>query len=64
MLKLPAVFRGIDQELHFLFYFILAFVINYLFQIKSVAKHLIINVVLFFFGVGIEIAQHISNFFF
>jgi len=50
MLKLPAVFRGIDKDLHFLFYFILAFVINYLFQIKSVAKHLIINVVLFFLG--------------
>lgn len=64
MLKLPAVFREIDKDLHFFFYFILAFVINFLFEIKSVVKHLVINVALFFFGVGIEIAQHISNFFF
>lgn len=64
MLKLPLIFRNIDAELHFLFYFCAALMINLLLKKEQYIYHIIIFVFLFFFGIGIEIFQDLSNLFF
>jgi hypothetical protein len=57
MLKLPRIFHGIDKEIHALFCFFAAFVLIVLYP----KKHVFIALVLAFFGVCIEVAQHLSN---
>lgn len=57
MLKLPRIFHGIDKEMHALFYFFAAFVLTALYP----KKHVFIALFLAFFGVCIEVAQHLSN---
>ena len=64
MLKLPSVFRNFDTELHFLFYFCAALMINLLLKKEQYIYHIIIFVILFCFGIGIEIFQDLSNLFF
>jgi hypothetical protein len=57
MLKLPRIFHHFDKELHALFYFFAAFVLTALYP----KKHVFIALFLAFFGVCIEVAQHLSN---
>ncbi|MBX9783184.1 MAG: hypothetical protein K2X48_07815 [Chitinophagaceae bacterium] len=64
MLKLPSVFRHIDKELHSLFYFLAAAFFNLLFVKRNLLKHVLVFVLLFLFGAGIEKAQEYSNRFF
>ena len=61
MLKLPHIFRKVDTELHFLFYFCAALMVNLLIKKEQIIYHIIIFVVLFCFRVGIEIFQDLSN---
>jgi VanZ family protein len=63
MVKLPRTFSHCDKELHFLFYFGAAVVLNYLFVKKNFLYHLIVVWMLFCAGVFIEIAQELSNLF-
>lgn len=64
MIKLPSGFRHIDKELHSLFYFLAAAFFNLLFVKKSFIKHVVVFVLLYLFGAGIELAQEYSNRFF
>lgn len=64
MLKLPSSFRSVDKELHALFYFLAAAVLNVLFAGTSLLRHIILFVSLFVFGMAIEYAQEYSNRFF
>jgi uncharacterized membrane protein YccF (DUF307 family) len=64
MLKLPAVFRHHDKQLHCLFYFLAAAFLNILFAQRRLLPHLLIFVLLFAMGVCIEWAQEYSNKFF
>jgi len=64
MVKLPHVFRNHDTELHFLFFFCASLMINLLLKKEQYIYHIIIFVVLFCFGIGIEIFQPLSNLFF
>ena len=64
MLKLPSVFRNFDVELHFLFYFCASLVLNLIWKKEKFIFHILISLVLFAFGVAIEIAQDLSNLFF
>jgi VanZ family protein len=64
MFKLPRIFSHFDKELHFLFYFCAAFIVNYLIDKNTIGKHIIIANVLFLCGIFIEIAQQYSNTFF
>lgn len=57
MIKLPRIFRGIDKEMHALFYFTAAAFLNILFTKKKT----LIFVSLVVFGVFIEYAQQYSN---
>lgn len=57
MLKLPRIFHGIDKEMHALFYFFAAFLLTALYP----KRHVFIALFLAFFGVCIEVAQHLSN---
>jgi hypothetical protein len=61
LVKLPSAFRHIDKELHFSFYFLAAAFLNILFNIRSLAKHILVSVILFLFGIGIEFAQENYN---
>jgi hypothetical protein len=61
MIKLPKPLRGIDQELHFMFFISAAAFINMLFGVKSIKNHLLIFGMLLTFGVLIEFAQEYSN---
>jgi hypothetical protein len=61
MVRLPGVFRYYDKELHFLFYFIAAGILNMLFAEWKLSRHISIFAGLFIFGIGIELAQHFSN---
>jgi hypothetical protein len=61
MLKLPAGFRHIDKELHSLFYFLAAAFFNLLFVQRNLLKHVLVFVLLYLFGAGIERAQEYSN---
>lgn len=64
MIKLPSGFRHIDKELHSLFYFLAAAFFNLLFVQRKLWKHLLVFVMLYLFGAGIELAQEYSNRFF
>jgi hypothetical protein len=61
MLRLPAVFRGHDKEMHFLFYLLFALFLTLLFAQKKILNHILISFFLFLFGIGIEWMQEISN---
>tara|TARA_R110000868_G_scaffold282867_2_gene543165 strand:+ start:757 stop:1131 length:375 start_codon:yes stop_codon:yes gene_type:complete len=63
MVKLPRAFSHCDKELHFLFYFGAAVVLNYLFVKKNFLHHLVVGWILFCAGIFIEIAQELSNLF-
>ncbi len=64
MIKLPSIFRTIDKEMHFLFYFFSAAFLNFLFTNGKVIKHLVIFIFLGGFGYLIELFQEFSNTFF
>ena len=64
MLKLPAAFMHIDKELHALFYFLAAALLNILFAKTKLAWHVIIFVLLYLFSMLIEYGQQYSNRFF
>ena len=61
MLKLPAMFRGMDKEMHALFYFLAAAFLNILFAKRNLIIHAIIFGFLYSFGYCIELAQEYSN---
>jgi hypothetical protein len=64
MIKLPVALRGIDSELHALFYFTASAALNLLFKVKNFKTHFLIFGLLVTAGVGIEFAQEYSNHFF
>ena len=64
MLKLPAMFRGMDKEMHALFYFLAAAFLNILFAKRNLVIHAFIFGILYAFGYAIELAQEYSNKFF
>ena len=64
MLKLPSGFRHIDKELHALFYFLAAALLNILFAGTKLIRHAVIFITLYLFGASIEYAQEYSNRFF
>ncbi len=64
MLKLPAVFRGMDKEMHAAFYFLAAAFLNILFAKRNLIIHACIFGFLYLFGYSIELAQEYSNKFF
>lgn len=61
MIKLPLQLRGIDLELHALFYFMASACLNLLFKVKDFKTHMLIFGLLVTAGVGIEFAQEYSN---
>ncbi|MBM3160139.1 MAG: hypothetical protein FJZ66_02300 [Bacteroidetes bacterium] len=61
IIKLPAIFRSHDRELHFLFYLLFALFLTLLCAQKKVLNHILISFFLFLFGIGIEWMQEISN---
>lgn len=61
MIKLPAVFRHHDRELHAAFYFLAAAFLNLLFVNRNIFKHALVFALLYLFGVSIEFAQEYSN---
>ncbi len=61
MVKLPGLFRGHDKELHTLFYFLAAGFLNVLFVKRNVAGHVLVFVLLYLMGMGIEYVQEYSN---
>nr|WP_294908262.1 hypothetical protein [uncultured Lacibacter sp.] len=64
MLKLPAMFRGMDKEMHAAFYFLAAAFLNILFAKRNLIIHAFIFGFLYVFGYVIELAQEYSNKFF
>jgi hypothetical protein len=64
MIKLPAVFRHMDKEMHALFYFTAAAGLNILFAGKNLIRHVALFACLYLFGMAIEYAQEYSNTFF
>jgi len=64
MLKLPAVLRGMDKEMHAAFYFLAAAFLNILFAKRNLLIHAFIFGFLYMFGYCIELAQEYSNKFF
>lgn len=64
MIKLPSEFRHIDKELHALFYFLAAALLNILFAGTKIVRHVIIFITLYLFGIAIEYGQAYSNRFF
>lgn len=61
LIRLPSVFRHVDKEMHSLFYFLAAALLNLLFANKSITRHIVIFVSLYCFSMGIEYAQEYSN---
>lgn len=61
LVKLPAVFRHMDKELHATFYFLAAALLNILFAGTKLVWHVLIFVALYLFGTAIEYAQDYSN---
>lgn len=61
MVKLPNYFFRIDKQLHSGFYFLAAAFLNILFSNKKWWVHVLIFILLYLFGVGIEYAQEYSN---
>lgn len=64
LLKLPSGFRNIDKELHTLYYFLAAAVLNILFANGKIIRHIVIFASLYLFSMGIEYVQEYSNKFF
>jgi VanZ family protein len=64
LFKLPPIFRSIDKEMHFLFYFFSSAFLNFLLVNGKVKKHLLVLVILGSFGYLIELLQEFSNTFF
>ena len=64
MIKLPSGFRHIDKELHAVFYFSAAALLNLFFSGRNVLRHLIVFIALYLFGMAIEYGQQYSNRFF
>ena len=64
MIKLPSGFRHIDKELHAVFYFLAAALLNVLFAGTRLMRHVIIFFTLYLFGMAIEYGQAYSNRFF
>jgi ABC-type multidrug transport system fused ATPase/permease subunit len=64
MVKLPSAFRHIDKELHAVFYFLAAALLNIFFAGGKIGRHLLIFAVLALFGAAIEFGQEYSNKFF
>jgi hypothetical protein len=61
IIKLPAVFRHHDRELHFLFYLLTAIFFYLIFGKNRMSNHIIIFLLLLIFGIGIEVMQELSN---
>jgi uncharacterized membrane protein len=61
MIKLPSTFRHFDKELHSIFYFLAAALLNLLFANKKIFRHILIFGALYIFGISIEYAQEYSN---
>lgn len=61
MIKLPAIFRHHDREMHAAFYFIAAAFFTLLFAGRNFWIHVLIIIVLAAFGMAIEYAQEYSN---
>lgn len=61
MIKLPAMFRHHDREMHAVFYFMAAAFFTFLFAGRNFLLHVFILAALALFGVGIEYAQEYSN---
>jgi hypothetical protein len=61
MVRLPSSFSHVDKELHTLFYFLAAALLNILFAKRNVLIHAFIFGLLYTFGVCIEYAQQYSN---
>lgn len=57
MVKLPGIFHNYDKPLHALFYFTAAITLNLIYP----KKWFLIAVILFLFGIAIEIFQDVSN---
>lgn len=64
LIKLPAPLRHMDKELHTAFYFLAAALLNILFAGTKLLRHILLFIVLYFFGVAIEYGQDYSNHFF
>lgn len=64
MIKLPAIFRHHDKEMHAAFYFLAAAFLNILFARRRLLPHIIIFALLYLFGMAIEYAQEYSNHYF
>ena len=64
MIKLPSGFRHIDKELHATFYFLAAAFLNVLFAKSNLARHVLLFIALYVFGIAIEYGQAYSNKFF
>jgi hypothetical protein len=64
MIKLPSSFRHIDKELHAVFYFLAAALLNLLFAGTKIVRHVILFIALYLFGMAIEYGQQYSNKFF
>jgi hypothetical protein len=61
MIKLPSGFRHIDKELHAVFYFLAAALLNILFAGRKLLWHIVIFISLYLFGAAIEWGQDYSN---
>jgi len=61
MIKLPATFSHHDKQAHAGFYFLAAAFLNILFATRNLLWHVFIFVVLYVFGMSIELAQEYSN---
>jgi hypothetical protein len=61
IIKLPAVFRHHDRELHFLFYLLTAIFLYMIFGKNRISNHIVIFLLLVIFGIGIEVMQELSN---
>lgn len=61
MIKLPYSLRNYDKELHALFYFYASFGCNLFWAKNRGVQYLLGVLALVAFGVGIEIAQEVSN---
>ena len=61
MVKLPAMFRHQDRQMHAAFYFVAAAFFTLLYAGRNFRIHLLVLAALAAFGVGIEYAQEYSN---
>jgi len=61
LIKLPGPLRGMDTELHALFFFLAAAFFNILFGVRKLETHFLIVGMLFLFGALIEFSQEYSN---